>query len=231
MIPAREWQPRRYSYLTLLIFLTIVLMATPLLIRLPSGGLILELAVTGLLFAVVNIVGNERRLWMPVLCLVLLSISLNWMQVLGKPLPWAQSSAWLLDILLLVYVIGLVLCDLFRQKRVSLDTIYGALCGYLLLGVVWTLVYMLTDWLLPGSFEGVSIVRDTLDKGELARHNFEDFLYYSFVTMTTVGDGDLAPVLPEARACAVAEALMGQFYLTVLLSRLIGMYLQEGQKS
>ena len=97
------------------------------------------------------------------------------------------------------------------RKQVTVDTIFAALSGYYLMGFAWALLYMVVDNLAPGSF--------TVD---ISSH-FQSAFYFSFVTLTTLGYGDIAPAMPLARSLVTTEALVGQLYLVVLVARLVAM--------
>jgi voltage-gated potassium channel len=100
---------------------------------------------------------------------------------------------------------------------VDSNKIVGSICIYMLLGLVWAFGYMITEELFPGSFTG-------LDQ-EFWQGNFEQFSYFSMVTLTTTGYGDITPEQPVARFLAYMESITGIFYTTILVASLIGVRL------
>jgi hypothetical protein len=116
-----------------------------------------------------------------------------------------------------------ILARVMKDRKVTTDTILGSMCGYLLLGIVWTMLFALVELLEPGSF--LSGGRPLVDmQGDLAKqHVFANFIYYSFVTLTTLGYGDITPASPPARALSSLEAVTGQLYIAVLIARLVGL--------
>jgi voltage-gated potassium channel len=94
------------------------------------------------------------------------------------------------------------------------NTIVGAICVYLLLGMIWALLYALLEALMPGSFRGLT------DTG--TNQVFMDLLYFSFVSLTTMGFGDITPTLPFARYLTFMEGIVGQLYLAIMVSSLVG---------
>ena len=94
------------------------------------------------------------------------------------------------------------------------NKIIGAVCIYLLLGLIWTTLYLIVAELVPGAFNG-------LGDGPWDE-TFPDFVYFSFVTLSTLGYGDISPLAPVARFLAFAEAIVGQFYIAVLVASLVG---------
>jgi len=101
--------------------------------------------------------------------------------------------------------------------HVDRNKIIGAICIYMLLGVVWAVAYLLVEVLFPGSMNG-------LDHREW-QHNLEDMIYYSMVTLTTLGYGDITPDQPLVRFLAYMESITGIFYTTILVASLIGVRL------
>lgn len=104
---------------------------------------------------------------------------------------------------------------------ISGNRIIGAICVYLLLGVIWSVCYALLEFASPGSFAGMQVADKSVWN--------PDWVYYSFITMTTVGYGDLLPVSAFARALAYLEAIVGQFYIAVLVAGLVSAYISEKQ--
>jgi hypothetical protein len=100
-----------------------------------------------------------------------------------------------------------------RRSRATLDTIFAALSGYYLIGFTWALVYALVDVGITGAFN-VPLAADNL---------IHRAFYFSFVTLTTLGFGDVTPSHPLTQSLVTTEALVGQIYLVVLVARLVSM--------
>ncbi len=133
----------------------------------------------------------------------------------------------LLGISFLGFTVVVILASLARQQRVTFNMICAALCVYLLLAVLWAIVYSLLEVLRPGSF-----VFGLAEEGETCRMRFGAEqsifpLYYSLVTMTTLGYGDIVPTSPSARMLAAVQAVIGQLYLAVLVARLVGLQISQ----
>jgi hypothetical protein len=118
----------------------------------------------------------------------------------------------------------LIVSSLFRGQALSSDSIFGTVCGYLLLGMAWGVLYSMLDTVWPGSFEIGERLAEQVPAGHSRIHLFT---YYSFITLTTVGYGDVTPLSTPARTCAWLEALTGQFYLAVLVAGLVGALLSR----
>ncbi len=120
-------------------------------------------------------------------------------------------------VFLLVYLVmttWLAAKQVLFSGQVDGNKIVGSICIFLLLGLIWALTYLLLLILDPASFNGV---RETI-----WYDNFSQLVYYSFVTLTTLGYGEITPALPVARFFAYVEAITGQFYMAILVASLIG---------
>ena len=94
------------------------------------------------------------------------------------------------------------------------NKIVGAICIYLLIGLIWALLYLFIAQALPAAFNGL--------EQRVWYDNFADAVYYSYVTLTTLGYGDISPVSPIARFLVYLEAIIGVFYMAILVASLIG---------
>ena len=123
----------------------------------------------------------------------------------------------------LCIAIWCVLKQIAITNEISANRIVGAISLYLLLGVFWAAAYTLVEIGNPGSFDGM-VVGD-------AQGWDSDWLYFSFVTMTTLGYGDLLPLSAIARFLAYMQAVFGQFYIAILVAGLVSAYLSQRQEN
>ena len=105
---------------------------------------------------------------------------------------------------------------LLTVRNVTADTLSVAVTGYLLLGITWAFFYMLVWTIDPHSFRGLAPAVETAT----ARR---ELIYFSFVTLSTLGYGDIVPVARGLRSLAVSEALIGQLYIAITVARLVGL--------
>ncbi len=126
----------------------------------------------------------------------------------GAATPLVRQWAGLLAVLLLA---GMVASRVFAPGRVTADRLMGAIALYMLFGVAWGNAYDLVALLVPDAFSAPAD----------ANRGAERWFYFSFVTLTTVGYGDVTPVASVARVLAIAEALVGQLYPAIVLGRLV----------
>ncbi len=130
----------------------------------------------------------------------------------------------LAGIAFLFLIVGIVLRGLFAAQAISLDVILGTLTGYLLLGTAWAMIYSLVHLLSPDAFDINASLADYVSN----RHaRFSVFTYYSFVTMTTLGFGEMTPVSPAARNLTWLQAVVGQFYIATLVAGIVGIFVSS----
>jgi hypothetical protein len=110
------------------------------------------------------------------------------------------------------------------------DIVSGALCVYLLIGLVWAFLFMLLESVHPGSFQLGAGATTAANPGHPGPAYLSLFLYFSFVTLSTVGYGDILPLTGPARGLAALEGIIGQFYMAVLVARFVGLYIVHSQR-
>lgn len=126
--------------------------------------------------------------------------------------------ARLVQLAAFAWILFLLAVSLLHMKRVSAQAVSASLCGYLLIGLWFFVLY---STLPVDSFHPLPA---KLANGELPERR-DDLFYYSYVTLTSLGYGDVTPAHPITRALAVVEVVIGQFYLAVLIARQVGLYL------
>jgi hypothetical protein len=198
-----------YLFVGLMVFL----LTEPFLGGSPRSGPLIQLAFSSILVAGVFSLAANRLVFRLGVGLAVVAVS-------------SSVAFFLMDLLaarlinlaaivgFLVLAIGVTLQHVvLGSGEVTLNRLVGALCLYLLLGVLWAVLYGMVELVEPSAFNygrGVS--------GDLLEH----FMYYSFVTLTTLGYGDVTPVHPFARTLAYLEAVIGQLYVAVLVASLVG---------
>ena len=126
-----------------------------------------------------------------------------------------------LNLLFLIIVTAAILSQVFRAEVVTRESVAGAICAYLFIGLMWAEVYSIIEIVSPGSFSSGAVGTAGIAS---ARMQVSHFTYFSFVTMTTLGYGDVTPVSRPAQTLATLEAIIGQMYVAVLIARLVTVY-------
>jgi len=132
------------------------------------------------------------------------------------------------EILFLGYVLIVVERAVFHSREVTSDILCGAVCVYLLFGVLAGFVFLLIEHLAPGSFLISNLGVNPVLQEKVFIHDPGWLLYFSFVTLTTVGYGDVLPANAIARSAAVLVAVIGQILLMVQIARLVGLHVAQG---
>jgi len=186
-------------------------------------GLVLNLA-SDLLFSLLLVTGvltavQHRPVQWAMGTFVLLAIAVRWTGIVfGTPglLFWNA----VLSLLSMLAFLLIMLWWVYREGSVTGHRVRGAISAYLLLALCFSLAYDLTEYVHPGSF--------TLPLGgaEAIQTRSASFLYFSVVTLTTVGFGDIAAVHPVARSLVMVEALVGQLYPAILLARIVTLQME-----
>ena len=161
-----------------------------------------------------------RRFAFPI---VGLGIGIEWLTYFLE-LPAGPYIRLLVDTALLLLVATIQLQSILRQRRVSADTIVGGINAYLLFALCFMLIHALVELVAPGAYSlgGATLAEHVL--GPDRSEGFATMLYFSFVTITTLGYGDIVPVSGTAKMVASAQALFGQIYLAVFVARLVALH-------
>ena len=164
---------------------------------------------------------SPRPLWRWITgAVVLIAIILRWLNELHPSRGLAIAGS-LVALLCLVSLAVVVLIRVFRDSgRVNTSRVQGAVAAYVLFGVIWATLYQVLDLWLPNAFN-LSTAALT------AEEQRENLAYFSFVTLTTLGYGDITAVHPIARMFVTFEALIGQLYPATLLARLVSLEISD----
>ena len=208
---------RRFSTVQLLVALIVLLVAAPFVEELEGGHVILSVLFSLVLLAGVFAVANRKRSLAIALVLAIPAIAARWINQLRPDL--VHPPVFLVcSLVLLAFVIGHLLHFVLRAPVVNVEVLCGSIAAYLMLGLMWTVAYWLVDQLTPGGAFAFNT-----NRGAQSMNGFTGF-YFSFITLSTVGYGDITPVSQAARWLAAMEAMTGLLYVAVLIARLVSLY-------
>ncbi len=177
----------------------------------------------GILLTGIRTVSDNRRHFRIGLALGIPTLILDWVAYF-IPSP-AMVVIILIAYLVFVGYVGITIIRyVLAPGEVSPDRLFAAVAVYFLIGLGFAMIYGVIEFMNPGSFSGIAIW------GSESRPTAE-LLYYSFVTLTTLGYGEITPVTPQVRSLAAIEAMMGVFYLAIMVARLVTLYSQSGKGS
>lgn len=208
-------EPSEHGYTFFLITLLLLMVIGPIAHHYGYGEISTVLLISLMLLAGLRSVARSRQKLPLVLLLGTTAMLVNWL-VFATDWDWLARVGLEITGILFFGVVGVMMLRdiLSRGGHVSWPLINGALSVYLLLGVVFSFVLSLLETWQPGSFFGTD---------KFTGDHFSDFTYLSFVTLTTLGYGDITPSNAIAGSVLTVEAVGGQIYLTVLVARLVGM--------
>ena len=209
---------KQNKFLYLLAAQVSLIVLFPYLAKPGPATVIFRLLSTLSFLAAVYAVSEKRMQWITGLFLAVPAAVLN---TLFSFHPGSSSLAvpsLVFTLIFLSFTLIALLRGVLRTETVSLDTIYGALSVYLQMAFVWGIAYLLLETIQPG---GLSM--------DVARHpnhrvDWFDCMFYSFVTLTSLGYGDMVPISAQCRSLSVLEAVSGIMYVAVLVARLVGLY-------
>ena len=207
----------RFSHVQLLVVLALLFFFAPFLDNLPAGDLIEALLITAVMVWSVLAVSNRRRDLNVALLLLLPTVVGKWVNHLS-PSPTSALVYLFGAVALFGFVVACLIRFIMRAPRVDANVLCAGLSGYLLLGLLWLPAYILVARLDPGAFSVA-----TPGSTGVGLDRFTAF-YFSFITLCTVGYGDVTPASKVARMLAITEAIAGLFYVAVLISRLVAIY-------
>jgi hypothetical protein len=229
----RAWaKALQHRFAVLLCALTLLIAGAPLVGVLGPGthpklaGLVILLLFVVVLVSAVLAVSRTRTTEIIAVLLAIPTVAVQGLQT------WLATDGLViasdvLGIVFLSYAVILILKFLFLSRRVSSDMICASLCVYLLLGLLYAIAYSLFSYLDPTAFVFSFAENGESDVMRFGGERTFIAIYYSFVTMSTLGYGDIVPTSSLARTCAALQAVVGQLYLAVLVARLVGLHISH----
>jgi voltage-gated potassium channel len=210
----------RFSGVQFLSALILLIVTGPFIDEVVYGILIESVLITLVLFSAVLAIGGRRRTLVLASVLVIPALAGKWVNYFRPDLVPPEiflAAAVLFTGYVVLHLFGFIL----RAPRVTMEVLCTAAANYLMLGLLWSFGYSLVAGVNPDAF--------VVNYGAASGHmlNGENSMYFSFATLCTVGYGDIVPVSNAARMLAVLEAIVGMFYMTMLIARLVALYSSE----
>jgi hypothetical protein len=215
-VPSRPWY-RRYPVAGFLISLVLVFASSPFEESIRDGDLVEWLRLTVVVLFGLLALSDRRSTLVWGIVIVMPALIGKWVNHWRPDLvpTWLYVAPGLI---FCIFVVLHLLRFILRAPRVNSEVLCASVAGYLMLGLLWAAAYVFTAQLVPGSFVfSVGTAPSDSMKGFTA-------LYYSVITLTTVGYGDVVPVSGAARMLAMMEAMTGTLYVAVLVARLVSLY-------
>ena len=214
----QKFSENRFLILLVLILSTIVL--TPFLDHFLETKILMDIFLTVLFFSIIFAVKSKRSHLIIASILVLPLILSTW-SIYFYDSTHLSLLTRIFGALFFGYAVIIILQMIARSTDITRETIFAAVFAYLLIALMWAFLYMILEMVEPGSFS----FPDKSIRAEIMH-----FEYFSFITITTLGYGDIIPLTSKASALALLEAIIGQIYLVVLVAWLVGMYVSNRSK-
>lgn len=204
----------RFHFLAISITLTLGL--RPFLEGAVGIEVLMDIFMTLILISGLYAASQSKRLFSVGLLIAFPAFVAHWMSYLAN-VPFSALAGKICSAIFFTFMVVLVLNYLSEEKEITADVIACAICGYLLIGLMWANFFSVLEILQPGSF--------SFPAGASAEASH--FTYYSYVTLTTLGFGDITPITDQARSISALEAIVGPIYLAILVARLVGMSISQ----
>ncbi|MCE5337583.1 MAG: potassium channel family protein [Methanomicrobiaceae archaeon] len=205
---------RAMQFHYLLASLILLLVVYPYVEAGPAGPVALKVLSSIILITGVYAVSYRRRQIVIAVLLGIPAFVFGWLHVITGA-PALDKAESVFTLLFYAFTALIVLSRVLTTRRITTDTIYGAVSVYLLMGLTWATAYGLVESITPGSFSAESAHNPD------GTFTFPVFIYFSFVTLATLGYGDITPLTDQARSLALLEAVSGTIYIAVLIARLV----------
>ena len=204
-------------FLFLLISMVLMFALRPFLESFVRISYLMDIFFFVIFLSAVYAISQKRSTFIIALVMALLIEILIWLGHLTD-ISSLRTIGNFLAILFIGYTATVILSYLFTEDEITSDVIMGAICVYFLIGLAWAFIFFTLELFQPGSFQ--------MPQGQGI--DLSHFSYYSYVTLTTLGYGDITPISTQARSLALLEAIMGQLYLAILVARLVGIHIAQG---
>lgn len=216
----------KYKFIYLLVALLLFLLIHPIFEHLVFARILLQILDSAILVTAIYAVSQNRKLLIFGILLLLPAMIGSWSLYVIE-IPALELMARSFSALFFGFAATVMMLNVFSEEEVTVDTISGAICVYLMMGLTWAFIYSVIEFLAPGSF---TINKVPLSLGGDRYYEIPLFLYYSFVTLTTLGYGDITPLTPPARAFSYVEAVLGQIFMAVMIARLVGLHIVHSSR-
>ena len=219
-IPLTDIIIGRFGFLLISILLLFVL--RPFLVGYVSLKILTDIFIFAIVVSVIYAVSQQKRVLVIALAIAVPMFVLNWSYYFVH-IAAIRLMADGISAVFTAYATIMILSYVFSEKKITAEVIFAAISGFFMIGLMWAFIFSALEFILPGSFQYPQVGGDRLTSAT----------YYSFVTLTTLGYGDITPVSAPARSFSLLEAVTGQLYIAILIAGLVGKYIAQSleQKS
>ena len=199
----------------LLVAISIFVFIFPLFKNKELSELFNTISYTLILLSIFSIIDNKTQF---LRYLILIAVTLIWLMFFSDYIL-NKYIAFIFSIIVFVITTAIMIKQIVSSKTVSAKVIVETICGYLLIGIIFGFLNSILLWINP----------DALNMGD--NHSISEIIYYSFITVTTIGYGDISPISPAAKSLSILFGVVSQLYLTIIMALIIGKYLNKESRT
>lgn len=207
------------GYYNFLLFFLIILFATRPYDKTAAYIAIWKLLFTCVFFSAIFNVKHRHSVKLTTIFLAIPTLAFSWLE-LYRSSEWFFIANVLFTLSFLAVCTSSILFDVILHAKVTLETLRGVVCAYFMIAFFFAYIYYLIEYIIPGSFHLIS--RDV--SFITFSRNLSEMMYFSFVTLLTIGYGDITPTLNVSQTTVVVEGIIGQFYVAILVARIVSVY-------
>ncbi len=201
----------KYKMFNFMVSIIILLILSAVLQEYEFGFLFLNVASSIVFILGIYAAGRNKKN-----VIILIILGLPWF--LSEWIFTRSSETIFASVLFFLFISGTLIAHILHTKKVSADTLYAAVCVFLLLGLLWASIYNYLEYISPG----IIFIKNNSDVVTTLTSN--EYIYYSYTTLTTLGYGDITSLTSIGRMLSVLEAITGQLFLAFLVARLVAIY-------
>ena len=217
----RRLKFHRFSTVELLVALALLFLFFPFVEEVKGGDVIISILLSLVLLSAVLAVADRKGVFFIALVLAIPAIAGRWINHFRPDLV-SPPVFLIAGLALIAFVVANLLRFVLRAPSVNTEVLCASISAYLMLGLLWTVAYWLVAQVTPNAFAFNTGPKESMG-------GFNAF-YFSFITLSTVGYGDITPVSRIARWLAATEAMTGMLYVPVLIARLVALYRSDEGK-
>jgi hypothetical protein len=210
-----------HGFRNLLFILLVYIFGSPFLAPYPSLDIFAHVSLSIALFVAVYTVQKKQKQRTIAIALLLPMLVVYWLGTYDI-IHFTRPGSYTLIAVYFAFLVYSYIQQIFRSRRITMNVLYMTFCLYLIIALFWGALYALFYEISPSAYSGV-----LLDK--VQGHTLHVFNYFSLVTLTTLGYGDITPQVPGAAALCQMEAIAGQFFTAVLVAWFVGIYVSDKQ--
>ncbi len=210
------------QFRNLLFFLILYIVGSPFLEPYSSLAVFAHISLSMVLVFAVYAVNRHKKQRSFAMVVLLPLLVLYWLGIYDI-VAFSRFTSYLLFTLFYGLLVYSFIFQIKNVRRVTTNVLYATFSLYLIIGLFWGSLYNLLYYLIPGSYSGT-----LLESSHEISHIFN---YFSFVTLTTLGYGDITPQTAGAASLCQMEAIIGQFFTAVVVAWLMGMFVSDRQSN